>query len=515
MSNLPTTSGFISLSATAVFFAAIIATADSYVVFRPVSGPRSCSEKQFACATTNECIPRKWQCNGDRDCADASDEDPVTCFNETMNCPPDEFVCQLHNGEIKCAPMSWQCDGKKDCRDGFDERNCGDRNCTRTDFTCNSGQCIQRDWVCDDDLDCEDASDEGVILCENIPPKCGSNKYECTPYRGYQMCLPRTMRCDGVKQCAHGLDERHCELWTCRETDFPCKSGRCVFRMFRCDGDKNCPDGSDEDDCESATCIENEFRCKSGQCISSEYSCDGDRDCTDGSDEDPVICLNETTRCSSSMFECKSRSGEIGCLPMMLRCDGKNDCPDGSDEDNCESRTCTATEFYCKNGSCIPLEQRCNGMQDCPDGSDEDKDVCQGTKSCASDQFACKPINGSIQCVPASKKCDGRKDCADGSDEYNCSSTDCTRDEFSCDNGKCISNRWKCDGEDDCGDGSDENGCRSGGNDEDNMIHTCSDIQFKCTSNEQCILRIFVCDGDKDCPDGSDERDCVAKSTES
>ncbi|KAH9364273.1 hypothetical protein HPB48_008489 [Haemaphysalis longicornis] len=119
MTNLPTTSGFIWLSATAMFFAAIIATADSYVVFRTVSGRHSCSEKEFACATTNECIPRGWQCNGDRDCADASDEDPITCFNETMNCPPDEFVCQLHNGEIKCAPMSWQCDGKKDCRDGL------------------------------------------------------------------------------------------------------------------------------------------------------------------------------------------------------------------------------------------------------------------------------------------------------------------------------------------------------------------------------------------------------------
>ena len=35
----------------------------------------------------------------------------------------------------------------------------------------------------------------------------------------------------------------------------------------------------------------------------------------------------------------------------------------------------------------------------------------------------------------------------------------CKRNEFTCNNGKCISEARKCDQKDDCGDGSDEQGC--------------------------------------------------------
>ena len=35
----------------------------------------------------------------------------------------------------------------------------------------------------------------------------------------------------------------------------------------------------------------------------------------------------------------------------------------------------------------------------------------------------------------------------------------CKRNEFTCNNGKCISETQKCNQKDDCGDGSDEQGC--------------------------------------------------------
>lgn len=469
------------LLGSAAVFSAVIATAQSYALLGAVSGRSTCSADQFQCVTSNQCIPKNWRCDGDRDCPDGSDEDPTICHKGMATCPSDNFPCELHNGGTVCAPMHWRCNGKKDCSDGFDEDNCRNNTCTGDKFACKTGQCIQDNWACDGDPECSDGSDEDPVMCENRTPNCSSDMFACKPHRGYKRCLPITMICDGETQCADGSDEYNCENHTCATTLFACKSGSCILRKFRCDGDQNCPDGSDEDDCESATCLETEFACKSGQCISREYECDGDRDCADGSDEDAVICRNGTTGCAFNEFACRPHNGDVNCVPMTFRCDGDKDCPDGSDEVNCELRKCTDGEFACKYGGCIPHVQQCDGKRDCRDGSDEDTDACRGDKPCASYQFACKSSNGSVQCLAESKICDRQKDCADGSDErLNCSSAHCKgKDEVLCMNGHCILNHWKCDGQDDCGDGSDEKDCIPEGTNGDNMIELSRAVQVR------------------------------------
>lgn len=41
-----------------------------------------------------------------------------------------------------------------------------------------------------------------------------------------------------------------------------------------------------------------------------------------------------------------------------------------------EKRTCSQTEFRCKNGNCIPSRWQCDNENDCEDKSDEDVVTC-------------------------------------------------------------------------------------------------------------------------------------------
>ncbi|XP_077332853.1 complement factor I isoform X3 [Lithobates pipiens] len=78
---------------------------------------------------------------------------------------------------------------------------------------------------------------------------------------------------------------------------------------------------------------------------------------------------------------------------------------------------------------------------------------------------------------------------------------DCTDDEFTCVNGKCIPADHACNGADNCGDLSDElccSSCRKG-------FHCSSDI---------CIPEHYVCNGQMDCLKGEDEVNCKVEGSE-
>ena len=54
----------------------------AYVVFVLILGVESCGVDQFACVDTGGCIPIGWQCDGQDDCGDQSDEE--NCGRSTL-----------------------------------------------------------------------------------------------------------------------------------------------------------------------------------------------------------------------------------------------------------------------------------------------------------------------------------------------------------------------------------------------------------------------------------------------
>lgn len=356
-----------------------------------------CSLRQFTCAN-KECIALSFFCDGEKDCVDGSDEDPIACSNlKNSTCADDEFKC-LTNGT--CVPIHWQCDGDKDCSDGSDEdeQTCQNRSCGPDQFTCRStsGECVPLIWMCDGHKDCNDGSDEWT--CNET---CRSDEFTCANGD----CIQKKWICDSMDDCGDGSDEKDCPLKSCDpKTQFQCNESLCIHLKWKCDGEKDCPDGRDELNCTNETdlpiCGPDEFQCTDKlTCIKKNWLCDGKKDCLDGGDESPNICPNIT--CRADQFQCHDKT----CINGHLHCSGHPDCADGSDELECDltvTKCNPKTQFDCGGGACIPLSQVCNNQQDCPKWEDEPTDKC-GVNECLINKAGCSQL-----CVdmPIGYRCD-------------------------------------------------------------------------------------------------------------
>ncbi|NXH54993.1 LRP2 protein, partial [Rhabdornis inornatus] len=152
----------------------------------------SCSRTHVPCRDGTGCVAQEYLCDGEKDCADGSDEDGCA---QLCNTPGHHAPCQSHEypcGLGSCLNASLVCNGQQDCADGSDEGgNCSvpcQRSCTHLCYPSPQGP---RCWcgpgyrLAEDGLSCMDIDEctewgKGACsqTCLNAP---GSYSCRCLP----------------------------------------------------------------------------------------------------------------------------------------------------------------------------------------------------------------------------------------------------------------------------------------------------------------------------------------------
>ncbi|AWP15061.1 putative low-density lipoprotein receptor-related protein 2-like [Scophthalmus maximus] len=209
------------------------------------SAPLKCRKGFKPCRDGLNCVMYSHVCDGEKDCQDGSDEDGCAaqckagefqCSHGNRCIPPEQWSegCQRRcDNNTRCIPETFLCDGERDCADGSDEEKCGLVACAINQYRCTSGQCVSEALRCDGYADCSDHSDE--MDCKR-PPRCAT-RLRC-PHS--HECLQKEWLCDGEDDCKDGSDEKNCVTppAKCMEYQWQCGDSssqrKCPSHLYQC-----------------------------------------------------------------------------------------------------------------------------------------------------------------------------------------------------------------------------------------------------------------------------------------
>ncbi|XP_033115537.1 very low-density lipoprotein receptor-like [Anneissia japonica] len=104
------------------------------------------------------CIFSNQLCDDKPDCMNGMDESPLTCPDKHKDiCTEKEFQCASSK---QCVPLTDRCDGTSDCKNNYDEHNCPSKKCAKGKIDCGDGQCYKVEKLCDGEQDCFNRADE-------------------------------------------------------------------------------------------------------------------------------------------------------------------------------------------------------------------------------------------------------------------------------------------------------------------------------------------------------------------